>query len=709
MELEPPPPRTHLRQAHVRQLLKTEMCKFFLMNRCGKGSECNFAHDASEIRSKPDLNRTSMCKTFLTCGNCDIPNCAFAHDERELRTTAGFFKTKMCRFASSGRCKHGASCRFAHDPQELPQPVPAGQQQLQARRSQPRPQAPMQADTPHAWEDVGRQGSDSQANARGMSPGFQMGSGGSNRRGARSTTGSDWTSDHVSNRDTGSDQSTRADTSASVLTPEGSGDSGPEEQTPAALARRNSVPEDRNRQRRGAERAPGRQCTTMMITNVPQFLTQGALVSLLEDLTVYMRGAFDFFYCPWDSKQDRNLGYAIVNFFARSVAAEFQSQWSSQVFLPGTPGAKRLRIVPAALQGRAANLRHFSGFDLARHVDPRFRPLVRVSPHEQLRPMAIAEEITEVSGGREQLNGSEQGESTQPEQGAMAALETGLQGAGLAANNQGWCLNAAAGLSAFDQTDSIEPPLLPPMPQSLGPTPGPESASGNKAWWPSPATVAAAAAVDTTSQLIAPTTASISALRAQLEQVRMALSQTQNSSYGRSLPQLNPFLNQLAGMPDNLNKQSIEAALAAAMHLERSQEPPLTQAVPSLDPNAWNNGPGNQVVLMPTMDGAPAGCGDMSRSGNAFPSSKDMQNGQYVALMMPNAGCGGPLPSSVNTFSNGLDVSSLRAAQAAQIAPSSQSISPPGTSLSLSGLDVMQQLGLPLLPQLQKYLYRAEA
>lgn len=192
-----------------------------------------------------------------------------------------------------------------------------------------------------------------------------------------------------------SDQSTRADT-ASGPTPEGSGDSGPEESA-LRLQQTRSIgsTEDRARPRRTGDRLPGRHCTTMMITNVPNFLTQGALVSLLEDLSIYMRGAFDFFYCPWDPYQDRNLGYAIINFFARSVAAEFDSQWANQPLLPRTHGAKRLRIVPAALQGRAANIRHFSGFSLAHHHDPRFRPLVRIGPNEQLRPMAIAEEILE--------------------------------------------------------------------------------------------------------------------------------------------------------------------------------------------------------------------------------------------------------------------------------------------------------------------------
>jgi hypothetical protein len=130
-----------------------------------------------------------------------------------------------------------------------------------------------------------------------------------------------------------------------------------------------------------------------MMTNVPDFLTQGALISLLEDLTHCMRGAYDFFYCPWDPCHNCNLGYAIVNFFSRLVAAEFERQWTNQPLLPKSHNARRLRIVPAALQGRSANLRHFSGFSLAENADPRFRPLVRAQPHEALKPMLNSREV----------------------------------------------------------------------------------------------------------------------------------------------------------------------------------------------------------------------------------------------------------------------------------------------------------------------------
>eukprot|EP00929_Paragymnodinium_shiwhaense_P004231 TRINITY_DN10500_c0_g1_i1.p1 TRINITY_DN10500_c0_g1~~TRINITY_DN10500_c0_g1_i1.p1 ORF type:complete len:523 (-),score=77.46 TRINITY_DN10500_c0_g1_i1:282-1850(-) len=391
--------RPNLKAKHVRQLLKTEMCKFFLAGRCGKGSKCAFAHGLTEIREKPDLNRTSMCRTFLQSGCCDDPTCSFAHMESELRTTSSFFKTKLCKFAVSGRCKHGDECRFAHDVREIAPEEESGVRGGQAVPMGPGSCGPGAA--PRQQRVAGNQqmsGYDTMQDpttASSSVPSWTDYSSSSYR-------GSSMRDVANSDRSVPSDQSTRAEISPSVSTPEGSGDSGQEEGlnlSPAQMPRRPNIvdaaPNRRmdHRQRQNGNDRPqgGRHCTTVMLTNVPNFLTQGALLSLLEDLTHFFRGAFDFFYCPWEPQENRNLGYAIINFFSRSVAADFEQRWSNQPLLPRAHGAKRLRVVPAALQGRPANIRHFSGFSLASHDDPRFRPLVRAGPNEILRPMAICQ------------------------------------------------------------------------------------------------------------------------------------------------------------------------------------------------------------------------------------------------------------------------------------------------------------------------------
>jgi len=139
-------------------------------------------------------------------------------------------------------------------------------------------------------------------------------------------------------------------------------------------------------------RSHGGHCTTIMVTNIPESFTQESLVSLLEALTPGFCGNFDFFYCPWDPQTECNLGYCIINFLSRSSAAEFEKQWVDKTLVPGA-GATGLKILPAALQGRAANLRHFSGFPLAQNQDNRYRPLVRGGAGKPLQPMAANTEL----------------------------------------------------------------------------------------------------------------------------------------------------------------------------------------------------------------------------------------------------------------------------------------------------------------------------
>jgi len=64
----------------------TRMCQFYLEGRCGRGSECTFAHGHEQMRQLPDLYKTSLCKELSTTGQCtNGAVCAFAHSEGELR------------------------------------------------------------------------------------------------------------------------------------------------------------------------------------------------------------------------------------------------------------------------------------------------------------------------------------------------------------------------------------------------------------------------------------------------------------------------------------------------------------------------------------------------------------------------------------------------------------------------------------------------
>lgn len=98
---------------------KTKMCKFHLLGLCAKGSNCMYAHDASDLNNLPDLFRTKLCKFLITTGQCHDPDCKYAHNKDELRSTSQLRKTKMCKFWLEGRCELGDMCSYAHDPAEL--------------------------------------------------------------------------------------------------------------------------------------------------------------------------------------------------------------------------------------------------------------------------------------------------------------------------------------------------------------------------------------------------------------------------------------------------------------------------------------------------------------------------------------------------------------------------------------------------------------
>jgi len=161
---------------------KTEMCKYFQLACCKRGSDCTFAHHVDELRQdapgfgphppsagrmpprpeevrdalldegrdgRPKKYKTELCK-YWQLGTCKRGReCTFAHSHGELRgsalddweddqvcviqdaaTTPKFspslalappkkYKTEMCKFFALGTCKRARDCTFAHTPSEL--------------------------------------------------------------------------------------------------------------------------------------------------------------------------------------------------------------------------------------------------------------------------------------------------------------------------------------------------------------------------------------------------------------------------------------------------------------------------------------------------------------------------------------------------------------------------------------------------------------
>lgn len=117
--------------------------------------------------------------------------------------------------------------------------------------------------------------------------------------------------------------------------------------------------------------------TTLYITNVPTFLTHGALLSILEDAFPLMRGNYDFYYCPWDEQNGHNLGFALLNFPNETHAEEFQQYFAKHPICRAGHGQRLLSVLQSSIQGLEANLFYFSQVEVTACSDLRFRPLYR--------------------------------------------------------------------------------------------------------------------------------------------------------------------------------------------------------------------------------------------------------------------------------------------------------------------------------------------
>ena len=78
---------TQAQMKDTRDALKfTRLCKYWSLNRCNLGADCNFAHTESELRDQPDLVSTQLCFQFARKGLCkNGESCRFAHGKSEIR------------------------------------------------------------------------------------------------------------------------------------------------------------------------------------------------------------------------------------------------------------------------------------------------------------------------------------------------------------------------------------------------------------------------------------------------------------------------------------------------------------------------------------------------------------------------------------------------------------------------------------------------
>jgi len=394
-------------------LTRTSMCKTMLQAGVCNDAGCRFAHSESQLRATHGFFKMKMCG-FAQSGRCKHgKNCRFAHSPEELRPAkpppVGVEEDLLLArqpstprhpdaTASTAAASAAASTSdysveaqrpgpkelkmndfiFGEQPPPPPEEYPTAPlmnerrlRRQNARSSQQQPMLPRPG--PKNTNASGRE-----AAGGGRRPKLNE---------SDSADGSSWASGSSAtevprSEHTGSPPPTTSDSSSGAAPGNGATPTGACGSASAGNGSGSTSEEPRTKAK---ERRPQKETdsfgqskvTTLLITNIPTYLTQGALLSMFEDLNYAMRGAYDFYYCPWDEKMGHNLGYTILNFVDPNDAAAFQSTWSNKELCRGGRGQKPLRVMKASVQGLHANLAYFSTVEIAPCTDLRFRPLYR--------------------------------------------------------------------------------------------------------------------------------------------------------------------------------------------------------------------------------------------------------------------------------------------------------------------------------------------
>jgi len=121
--------------------------------------------------------------------------------------------------------------------------------------------------------------------------------------------------------------------------------------------------------------------TTVMLRNIPSRYNQPTL--LQEVYAAGFEGLVDFFYLPIDFQKKTNAGYAFLNFTAVEHVTAFRRRFDGERL----GGGKLLAVVPAAIQGYAANRDHLAHSAVLNHHRPEHGPLfLREEPPRKPRP-----------------------------------------------------------------------------------------------------------------------------------------------------------------------------------------------------------------------------------------------------------------------------------------------------------------------------------
>jgi hypothetical protein len=105
------------------------------------------------------------------------------------------------------------------------------------------------------------------------------------------------------------------------------------------------------------------QATTMMIRGIPCSFSQEALMSRMDEIG--LKGKYDFFYLPFDSNKNANLGYCFINFVDQESVDRCTAAFKGVALAPYR-SAKTCKVVPATIQGLPSLWAHFRNTAVSR-------------------------------------------------------------------------------------------------------------------------------------------------------------------------------------------------------------------------------------------------------------------------------------------------------------------------------------------------------
>jgi len=136
------------------------------------------------------------------------------------------------------------------------------------------------------------------------------------------------------------------------------------------------------------------QATTFIFYHIPQKYTKHDVLSVLEQRTA--RRNVDFVYVPWRANASHNVGFALVNFVELPIACKLVAEMQGSVW-PTDEKPRRVKIMPALVQGRLANLLNY--IDNVGDMELTHCPLIFYEGSEI--PLHIAVEQARQSGVQE--------------------------------------------------------------------------------------------------------------------------------------------------------------------------------------------------------------------------------------------------------------------------------------------------------------------